>query len=243
MKNILGILIIGLLIITGDIFGQDYKKINFQLNFGTTVAVPYKKTIEIKDKFDLNPQTNYSSNFGYFLEFLISYNLNSRYVISTGLNYNYNSLKIDNKIGFEEDKGYLTSSYLTLPILIKYRLSNKIPISISAGPYIGFLLNANENGTTYIDTAKLHPLQPNDPLIQPIQEYNTDIKKDYTSVDYGLSLQCDYEIKLSNGIKGIILTTRFNYGFRNVITNELAHKNTANYWKNYSLLIGLGIKL
>ena len=37
--------------------------------------------------------------------------------------------------------------------------------------------------------------------------------------------------------------SRFNYGFKDVITNDLVNNNTANDWRNYNLMIGLGIKL
>ena len=237
------ILILGL-ISFGEIYSQDFKKINYQLDFGTTLTIPYKNTIEIWPEFEGHPQTDYSTNFGYFLEALISYNLNSKYSISTGLNYNLTSLKINDKIGLTENKGNLTNSFLTLPVLIKYRLSDKIPITISAGPYLGLLISANEKGTSYIDTAGFIFADP-DPIlesIEPIQKYDTDIKKDYTSIDYGISIQLDYEIKLSQGLKGVILT-RFNYGLKDVLTNDLVNNSSANDWKNYNFMIGFGLKL
>ncbi|MGD9994277.1 MAG: porin family protein [Salinivirgaceae bacterium] len=242
MKQILMILILGQISL-GEINAQDLKKINYQFDFGTTLTIPYKSTIEIWPEIDNHPQTDYSSNFGYFLEVLISYNLNSKYSISTGLNYNLTSLKINDKIGLIENIGNLTNSYLTFPVLIKCRLSDKIPITISAGPYLGLLISANEKGTSYIDTAGLVFAEP-DPviLIEPTQKYDTNIKKDYTSIDYGLSIQLDYEISLSSGLKGVILS-RFNYGLKYVLTNDLVNNSSAKDWKNYHLMIGIGLKL
>ena len=242
MKQILMILILGLISL-GEIYSQDFKKINYQLDFGTTLTIPYKKTIEIWPDFAGYPQTDYSTNFGYFLEALISYNLNSKYSISTGLNCNLTSLKINDKIGLIESKGNLTNSYLTFPVLIKFRLSDKKPITISAGLYLGLLISANEKGTSYLDTAGLVFAEP-DPIIQiePTQKYDTDIKKDYTSIDYGLSIQLDYEISLSRGLKGVILS-RFNYGLKDVLTNDLINNSLAKDWKNYNLMIGFGLKL
>jgi hypothetical protein len=242
MKQILMLLILGLISL-GEIYAQDFKKINYQFDFGTTLTIPYKRTIEIWPEIDNHPQTYYSSNFGYFLEVLISYNLNSKYSMTTGLNYNLTSLKINDKIGLFENKGNLTNSYLTFPVMIKCHLSEKIPITISAGPYLGLLISANEKGTSYIDTAGLVFAEP-DPVIQiePKQNYDTDIKKDYTSIDYGLSVQIDYEINLSCGLKGVILT-RFNYGLKDVLTNDLVNNSSANDWKNYNLMVGFGLKL
>ena len=73
MKQILMILILGLISL-GEIKSQDSKRINYQFDFGTTLTIPYKNTIEIWPEIINHPQTDYSSNFGYFLEILISYN-------------------------------------------------------------------------------------------------------------------------------------------------------------------------
>ncbi|TCO09636.1 outer membrane protein with beta-barrel domain [Natronoflexus pectinivorans] len=237
------ILILGLFTI-GEISAQDFKRINYQLDFGTTLTIPYKSTIEIWPEIDKHPHTDYSPNFGYFLEVMISYNLNRKYSINTGLNYNYTALGISDKIGLFENKGNLTNSYLTFPVLIKCRLSNKLPISISTGPYLSLLISANEKGTTYIDTAGFIFDDP-DPLlesIEPIQKYNTDVKKNYSAIDYGISLQLDYDIKLSQRLNGVVLT-RFNYGLKNVLTNDLVNNSSANDWKNYNFMIGFGVKL
>lgn len=242
LKSIILILFLGLITL-GEIFAQDFKRINYQLDFGTTLTIPYKKTIDILPEIDGHPQTDYSSNFGYFLEVLISYNLNSKYSINTGLNYNFTTLAINDINGLFENKGNLTNSYLTIPVLMKCRLFDKMPITISAGPYLSMLISAKEKGTTYIDTAGVVLVEP-DPLfesIEPIQKYDTDIKKDYTVIDYGVSLQIDYEIILSQGLNGVILT-RMNYGLKDVLSNDLVNKSSANDWKNYNLMIGFGLK-
>jgi hypothetical protein len=242
MNQILMILILGLISL-GEILAQDLKKNNYQFDLGTTLTIPYKNKVEIWPEIDGHPQTDYNSNFGYFFEVLISQNLNRKYVISTGLNYNYSTFKINDKIGLIENVGNLTNSYLTLPIWIKYRLSDKIPITISAGAYLSFLINANEKGTSYTDTAGFVLVEP-DLLfqIEPTQKYDTDIKKDYTSIDYGLSIQLDYEIKLSHELNGVILT-RFNYGLKNVLTNDLVNNSSASDWKNFNIMLGFGLKI
>lgn len=247
MKQISLIIIIGIISL-GDIYAQGIKQISYQLDFGPTVTIPYKKTVEIMPEFDGHPTTNYTSDFGYFVEFLVSYNLTRKYSIQTGLNYNYTSLKISDNAGLIENKGNLTNSYFSLPILFKYRLSEKIPFSISTGPYIAYLVKANEKGTTYTDTTGFISAdhdQVIDPTIQqidPVSKYYTDIKKDYTAVDYGLSLQLDYEINRNKLLNGVIIT-RFNYGLKNVLTNNLQNNSSANDWKNYHIMFGFGFKL
>jgi len=243
MKNIFLIFILGTISFV-EIPAQDVRKMDYQLDVGTILTIPYRKTIEILPEFEGHPKTAYTSDFGYLFEFLVSYSANGKYSILTGLNYNYFSLKINDKIGLIENKGNLTSSYFTLPILIKYRLSDKIPFTLSAGPYIGYLVNANEKGTSYIDTAGLVFAEP-DPLIQsiePVRKYNTNIKKDFTSIDYGLSLQLEFEIKL-NKLLDVVILTRFNCGLKDIVTNDLVNNSLAGDWKNYNLTIGLGLKL
>ncbi|MBS2101027.1 porin family protein [Carboxylicivirga linearis] len=239
IKHILILQILGLISL-GKTYSQDCKKINYQFDFGTTLSIPYENTIEYSTNFDFHPQTNYNSEIGYFLEFLVSCNLNNKYGISTGVNYSYSSLGIIDKIGRFENKGSLSASYVNIPVLFNYRITDKIPISISAGPYIGFIIDAVEKGTSYIDTTGIITMEPE--IFETKYNYDTNIKEDYTSIDYGLLLQLDYEVNLTKGLNGVILT-RFNYGLKNVLTNDLSNKSSAHEWKNYSIQIGLGLKL
>lgn len=239
MKSIFTVL--GILIMT-NIFGQDFKKFDYQFDIGTTLTIPYKKTIEIWPEVDRHPVTNYYSDFGYFLEGMISYNFNQKVAIQPGLNYNYSSLGINDRFGYYEAKGNLTSSYLHLPILVKYHVYDKI--SIAAGPYLGLLISAKEEGTTYLDTIGLTPWPP-DPAFETIElthEYDNKITNDYTSFDFGLSAQVDYEFGLGEKLAGVIFS-RFNYGLKDVMTNDLETNNSATEWKNYNFMIGLGIRL
>ncbi|MCK4663201.1 MAG: PorT family protein [Bacteroidales bacterium] len=238
------ILITGIIAVT-NLFGQEFKKIDYQVDFGTTFSIPYKKTIEIWTNIEGHPKTDYSSGFGYFFEFMISYNINTNLAIISGLNYNLNKFEIYDKIGLTESKGDLTSSYLHLPILINYSVSDKLPISISAGTYLEFLINAREKGTSYIDTAGFVFGDVPDPVIvaiEPVQDYNNDIKKNYKDFDFGLSVQLDYKLTLSDRLLCVVFS-RFNYGLLDVITNDIQVNSSASKWKNYNLLIGIGLKL
>jgi hypothetical protein len=225
-------------------FGQNFKKIEYQFDLGSTITIPFKKTIELWPEFKGHPKTDYNFDLGYFLEFLISYNFNQKVAIISGLNFNYNNLKIDDNVGFVESKGDLTISYLHLPVLVNYQLFNHIPLTLSTGPYLGLLLAANEKGTSYIDTTGFVYLETN-PEFQPvnsIQNYSREVKNNYTSFDFGLTLQGNYKIKLNQRLEGMVFA-RLNYGLKDVITNKVESYNTASYWRNYNLLIGLGIKL
>lgn len=236
--------LIGLLFLNVNlIVGQEFKKIDYQFGFGTTVSIPYKKTVELWPEFEGHPKTDYNSSLGYFFELIISYKINAKFAINSGLNYNYGRLKINDKIGLTESKGNITNSYLNVPILIRFQLSDNIPISFSSGAYMGILIGAKEKGTSYIDTAGF--VDSGDPVlesIEPVQDYNNDIKGNYKKYDFGLSTQLDFEVKLNNKFSGIIFS-RFNYGLTDVITNETYTNSSASEWKNMNLMFGIGLRL
>lgn len=242
MKLIALILFLGLLS-SGEMLAQDQKQMAGQINFGTTLTMPYKKTISVWPELENHPETNYSADWGYFFEFVWTASINSRNSILTGLNYSYFSTKIKDRNGSFEHRGTISNSYITLPLLFKYRLSEKIPVSIASGPYLSFLVGAKEKGYTHFDSSKLDTEVP-DPIFEPLeptQKYNRDVKESYASTDYGLAIQLDYEIRVREKYN-ILLLTRFNYGLKDVITSNLDTHNTASYWKNYSLMFGAGLK-
>ena len=244
MRQILVILLVFFII--SSVNGQEDKKWNFQLNFGTTITIPYVKSEE--NNFVFNGQIvnteriNYSSGFGYFAEFITSYNFNSKLALMFGANYSNLSFNINSELELQTNKGTITTSNIHLPLLAKYKLIEKIPISISFGPYLRILTSANEKGTIYLDTTGMNIADPNDPLLRPETDYTNDIKENYKKYDYGLSLQLDYEITISNKFKGVIIT-RFNYGLRNVIEHHSSNINIPNEWNNYNFDIGIGIKI
>ncbi len=252
-KNLkIGKLILLVIFVTFTIstYGQENtKKNNFQFDLGTNISIPYKKHIEFYSVFPFNGsnKTDYSTNFGYFLEFSSLYNLNGKFFIASGINFSYTSIKIfEDILPFITTKGNLTNLYLKVPFIVKYKLLNNTSFFISSGAYLGFLVNAKEKGTTYLDTSKLVAYDPNDPLLQPEQNYNNKVNADFTQFDYGLLIQLEYEIKLGKHLTGNILT-RFNYGLRNVISTGINKKemehSAAFVWKNYEALIGIGIKI
>ncbi len=123
---------------------QDQKKMAGQINFGTTLTVPYKKTISVWSELENHPETNFSADWGYFFEFVWSVPINSCNSILTGLNYSYFSTKVNDRNCPFEHRGIISNSYITLPLLFKHRLSEKIPVSIASGPYFSFLVDAKE---------------------------------------------------------------------------------------------------
>jgi len=230
-------------------FAQEEKRLSYQFDLGTSIALPYKQMIYTYKIHPMNistPYTEYTTDYGYYVEGLIKYNLKNNFSITSGFNYKYISYKIKDVWGFNISEGNINNSTLSIPFLLNYKLSDKIPLSVSAGPYIEFIIKAQETGITHIDTSYITVIDPNDPMFKD-QDYNNDITKDYKMMSIGFSIQLEYELKFSEKISGILLS-RFNYGLSNMLITDDAEKHkkaksSANIWKNYNILIGIGIKI
>ena len=248
MKKKILIAILTVFVLSSYAKDKENNKFNFQFDLGTNISIPYKN--KVLAPTTLLPTENngcyktvYNSSFGYYLEVLTSYQLSDKFSISSGINYNYTSIKITDEEGLSVSKGNLTHSYMNIPLIIRYKIMNNIPLYISTGGYLGFMVNAKEKGTTYLDTARIVVVDPNDPLLQAEQNYNNDITSDFKNLDFGLLFQLEYEIKFSEKITGVFLS-RFNYGLQEVILTQKEIKHSSAYeWKNYGILIGFGIKL
>ncbi|MGD0037874.1 MAG: porin family protein [Bacteroidota bacterium] len=92
----------------------------------------------------------------------------------------------------------VTTSYIDIPILVKYYLSSQvIKPFIFAGPSIGFLVNAKEEATSSgLGTS---------------QETEIDVKNETTSTDVGAVVGVGAKIPLV--IVDLTLDARYNYGF------------------------------
>ncbi len=245
MKKALLIISIGLIFLL-DSYGQENEKINFQFNIGTSLTIPYNssivETVIISEHESVWKSTDYLSGIGYYVGFHTSYKFSPRFSSSFGLSYVSSSLKVNNRKGMLKDDGVITNTYLNIPVLIKYSLLEKTRIYLSVGPYLGLLLEANERGASSIDTTGVVIINPNDPALEYNEQYENDIFDDYYRIDYGLSLQLDYEIMINESYSGVFLT-KFNYGLQNVLSNKLANNNSATEWKNYTFLVGIGLKI
>ena len=228
MKFIFLLLILSLLLF--DAAAQDNKKIEFQIGAGTNLSIPYKKQIVISIPFGNLPAKEYNSRFGYFAECLVTYNFNDRIGVNSGLNYSLNN--INEFVDFDDiSTDYnLRFSYFQIPVLLKYQLHNNLPLSVYVGPYFGFLVSAREKGKI----SGLFTWTLGDPVFEEI-EVDNDIKEYYSNFDMGLSFRIDYSITLNEKLNGMVFTG-FNMGLTNTIENK------SYEWRNYGLILGLGIK-
>ncbi len=223
-------------------YGQEQKKFSAQFDIGTSISIPYKSSVTIRTLLPTtgSSKTEYQTNIGYIGEILGNYNINNNISISSGLNYKSISYKINDGEGIIKSTGTLNTSYINIPLLLNYKFSDNFPVSISAGTYIGFLIFAREKGTTYIDTSLITVTDPNDPILNSSSNYDDNIKKAYSPVDYGISLQFKGELN-QNEKASVIIFSRFNLGLKNIRSGCTDH--SAMYkWENYNIVIGIGIK-
>lgn len=127
------------------VVGQESKKINCQLGFGTTASLPYKKRIIFRTFSAETIKMWHSSAYGYYIEFIAYYNFNNRISLSSGLNFCETRLDYKDtytKLSQYKHNGIIKSTYLNIPLLFRYRVLNKFPLSIGIGSYLGKYIEA-----------------------------------------------------------------------------------------------------
>lgn len=230
-----------LILLSLNVIAQEkiQRKIYYQINFGTTVSIPYKNKIETLTNFPNHPIFEYQSWYGYIIEGKIGYNLTSNSTINCGINYKRISYGINYKEGIFERNGKLFTDYISIPLLTKFK-SDKMPISLGLGLYAGWIISAKEQGVIKTDISQIIVNDPNDPVLLNIkteQDFNRNTKDDYKDIDFGLIIHIDYEIKLNNNLSCMIFS-KFNYGLTNILVDKIEYD-----WKNRNILIGIGLKL
>ncbi len=236
--------ILGLLIIS-SISAQDIKRFDFQFDIGTNLAIPSTRSYETMVEIEGHPETKYQPGLGYFAEILMTYNFNNSLGLQSGINYNQSRLRVKDKTGLIENNGDIKTTYINLPILIKYRFSKSSPFTAAVGAYLGLILNANQNGVSIIDTAGFVVIPGDEPpIVEPKTNYSDDIKSNFKDFDFGMTLEIGYEFTLSEKFSGLFFS-RFNYGLLDVKSDEFygGSKYTIDKWHNIGLTIGLGIKI
>lgn len=105
-------------------------------------------------------------------------------------------------------KSIINLNYLTLPVLANWHFGGKRNWYLDFGPYVGFLINANEN------------------------TYNTNLKSCFNTTDFGLSLGIGVKIPVSKKLKisleyeeqsGFLEIFKENYDY--ILTNNRGSLN------------------
>jgi hypothetical protein len=236
IRRIIAFALLGI-VLTLNSSAQDYKKLSFQIDMGATVSIPNQsKVIQPTNQIE----TSYLPCSGYFGELLGSFRFTEKASIQSGINYNFSRQRITDKIDIQENKGRIKKSYLQVPILLKYRISNKQPFNIGIGFYIGFLLQAEkEGGLTASSTIYNNIIIPT-----YARTIDMNIKSSYHEYDYGISFQTDYELSLKNQ-HALTFLLRCNYGLTDITSEksqpEVGYK--AVYTRNISLYFGVGYRI
>jgi hypothetical protein len=210
-------------------YGQDIKKMDYQLDVGSTFTIPYKHITDVN-----LVTTKYNCGVGFFTEMNFCYNINDKYSLAGGVNYSFCNLKTDYTIGAERLKLNVLSQSINVHLEFRFKAFASKPFFVRGGGYVGTILSTKEKGTQYIDTTKLHPI--NIPPFQTTIDYNRTLDNGFI-LTYGLSARVDYIIKMNDKI-GLVVFLKFSYGW--------------SYWKqyketnkdlNYNLLFGIGINI
>ncbi|QIE60100.1 PorT family protein [Rasiella rasia] len=129
--------------------------------------------------------------------------------------------------GAKTDDTSLIFSYLNIPVLAKYYVTEEL--SIEAGPQFGYLLSAKFELETLNDTNP-NPNTSGESASTKAAE-KVDIKDDVKSIDFGLNIGLGY--KMDNGIN---FGARYALGLANVNGVE----NSAQNFKNGVFQLSVG---
>ncbi len=235
MRHIILLLI---LFISTNIFSQNVKKINYQLDGGVTFAIPYKKSIQQEDEdIGFINSKEFTSSYSYFFECLINYNFNQELSLISGLNYHQNKFNTD--VNIENSipgSAEITSTHIQIPILLSYSFFNKL--SLSAGPYLSFLLSSKEKSIYFFS---LHYDSYGYYYLPRATKYDINLEEEWQNYDIGLTTQINYTTQFKKSFSGLVFS-RFNYGFIDQLINENQKNSTEWAWKNINLMIGIGIR-
>ena len=165
--------------------GQELKnKIHYNLNLGTSFSVPYKATIHENCNCNDSYKADYKSSFGYNASVLIDYILSRHYQLSFGIIFNQSKINVERELYdvtlWAKDIGYLKASYLTVPLLFKYEILTKLPMSVGIGPYYSYLVKSRVKGISNLRWPVTTVSYDNDYMHSSIH---------YKKFDFGAALQ------------------------------------------------------
>ena len=165
---------------------------------------------------------DYEKGFDFLIGISFDFKLKDRLFISTDLNYERKSTnklyELNNLVGSSggtiiiygtpfgenppdkpEYKFRTRFEYITIPVLIKYFISENKDFYINGGPYFGYLLN-----TKNIDNGK---------------ESDLDFNKDFNKIDLGFTIGFGYNLEL-NETNHISFELRNNLGLTKINSDD-----------------------
>lgn len=180
--------------------------------------------------------TNYAykpdPNIGFYTGLSGQYNFNAHFAIHTELAFDRKGTKVD--ITFSDRNGNKTGTgkqvnqfnYLTLPILFRATIGNKVKYFLQAGSYVSYLLNATFKNSSSIDDPRLN--------------LNINETSHTTPMDFGMSAGLGVLIPVKEKF-AISCELRGNYGFVDVFNRHSSNVYELNESLNF--LVGVSYKL
>lgn len=121
--------------------------------------------------------------------------------------------------------------------MIKYRFSDKIPLSIGLGPYCDIIIRVKDQG---VETTPPSYFSSSTGLTTK-NNYNNDVTSNYNLIDLGTAFLLEYEI-FKTKPHVISVFSKLNMGVTDSAKRNPGAWNI-NFWINYTLFMGLSIEL
>ena len=184
---------------------------NSKIKFGVQAGLNYSNFRGYNIPSAMNQLYSENPALAYLVGINIEYKIKEKFSLKLELNYERKSQKADNIIEFSETgdpneqslKYYFSTKrnydYLVLPILLKYKFTNKKNFCISGGPFIGYLLKSKLTNNLNITGFNFDSI-----------DFTASNKK----TDFGISLGLGKEIGLSKN-KTVNFEIRENIGLSN----------------------------
>jgi len=220
-----------------NLFGQSKNPLSYQLNVAANITIPAKRTIEIWPEIEGHPVSEYSQSTGGFIELSINYAINEEISFNPGIYLSDNLISESYTSLIENRVSNIRLTYTGISALLEYKPDKDKKLSIGIGPYVSYLILANEKGVVTIDSSQLLLQTYPDPEISLKEDYEKKLTNNYKNYDVGLSLNIDYSA-LEKDKFTAFLFARFNYGLLDIQKFE-----SENRWNNYTVQIGFGVRL
>ncbi len=155
--------------------------------------------------------------FGGYGGIMLTYNINNNTNLQTEVNYSMQGFR--DHVDGESLKVDL--NYITIPILIQFKLRNFEQFKIIFGPQIGYLVRANEDPEDFYR-----------PVYIGFRDFA--IQEIYKDIDYGANLGLEYEIN-----DQFCVQTRYYHGISKIYNKSVLDSDA----KNRVFSLGLAYRL
>jgi len=173
-----------------------------------------------------------SPTIGFYIGFSGRYNFNEHFAIHT--EFAFDRKGTSEKITFTDPSGNETGigkainqlNYLTLPILFRAAIGNKVKYFLQAGPYLSFLLNQTSKYSSTLD--------------DPMYNFHENGTSYMPSMDFGIVTGIGMSVPVKENFS-ISCELRGNYGLVDLYSKGSA--NTKAFNQSLNFLVGISYKI